>query len=88
MAVNIRKLTLVVAAAVIIGSAFANTAFAARSHRYLGTAGWDPGGGDFRWTYGPSIAWYYEAHDDCVLRRRILVNRRGRHFVRWLRVCN
>ena len=102
MVVTIRQLCKVFAATAVIGSAIglptsasaknevgrANIAYAARSHLRLGSGAWDPGGGDFRWNYGPSIAWYWtHTYEDCVLRRRIFINRRGHRVVRWAHVC-
>jgi hypothetical protein len=89
MPLTVRQIGIAVAATVILGSVFwqPTSAYAARSYNRLGSSSWDLGGGDFRWTYGSSIAWYYEPHDDCVLRRRIYVNRRGHRSWRWVHIC-
>ena len=60
MAVTVRQLGVAVAATAIIGSVFLLPGQASANGEgfRLGSSQWDPGGGDFRWTYGPSIAWY------------------------------
>ncbi len=56
MAVTLKQLGVAAVALAVIGNAFclAPSAYAQR----LGSSQWDPGGGDFRWTYGPGFAWY------------------------------
>jgi len=62
--------------------------YSARSRTGLGSHAWDPGGGDFRWAYGPGISWYWtHPYEYCDLRRRTFVNRRGHRIVRWVHVC-
>lgn len=72
----------------VVGSSFLNPApaNAARNHYRLAKQSWDPGN-NFRWTYGPSIAWYLQPHNNCGLRRHVYIDGRGRHFVRWVELC-
>ena len=55
----------------------------------LGSATTIDPGNNFRWNYGPSIAWYVtHPYEDCVLRRHGFINRRGHRVVRWVHVCS
>jgi len=82
-----KRVIVAVASAALATSLLLPASVQAATHVGLGTHGWDPGGGDFRWTYGPSIAWYYQPHPvECFAQRRIVV-RHGHRFVRWRRVC-
>jgi len=90
MAVTIRQIGIAVAAAVVLGSAFwlpASANAAERGFR-LGSSQWDPGGGDFRWTYGGlNTAWYYGWPVQCGWQERTYVTRRGHHVKRLVRAC-
>jgi hypothetical protein len=103
MALKIKQLCKIFAAVTVIGSAIvlpssayarndvgrANVAYADRSHLKLSSGVWDPGGGDFRWNYGGLFITrcWMDAYEDCVLRRRIFINRRGHRVMRWVHVC-
>jgi hypothetical protein len=63
--------------------------FSARSRSYLGSHAWDPGGGDFRWNYGPGISWYWAFNNwNCRPQRQAVLNRRGHRVATWVYVCN
>ena len=87
MAVTIRQLCTIFATTAVIGIAIGlPTSAYARSQ--LGPRAVDPGGGDFRWNYGGLYTCpYWTAYEDCVLRRRIFINRMGHRVVRSVRVC-
>lgn len=90
MSVMTRKFAIALAAVATLAGAmsFAPSAQAAnldRSDRsfYLGSGAFDPSN-DFRWRYGPSIAWY-QGHgpDNCW---REYYNRRGHRLAKWVQV--
>lgn len=56
-------------------------------HRGVGITGNNALGGNFQWSYGPSIAWYYAPHTNCVPRQRVSINRHGRRTVVKEYVC-
>ncbi len=70
MALTIEQLCKVFAATAVIGSAIGlpTSAYArdevGRENVRLGSAAWDPGGGDFRWNYGglSTCRYYYPAY--------------------------
>jgi hypothetical protein len=58
MALTIRQIGITALATALIGGPFwLPTSTHAQPAPRLGTSQWDPGGGDYRWTYGPSFAW-------------------------------
>jgi hypothetical protein len=59
MAITLKQLGMAAAVLAFIGNTFCHSTptYAQNTYR-LGSSQWDPGGGDFRWTYGPGIAWY------------------------------
>lgn len=91
MPLTVSWLGVAVAAAVILGSTFPApaSAYAARRHysAHYGVGITDPGafGGDLRWGYGPSIAWY-RAYRQCYLREPFLIDRRA-PIVRGIYIC-
>lgn len=93
MAVTIRQLGMAMVATVVVGAVFylPTSAFAQNESNganiRLGSNVWDPGGGNFRWNYGPGISWYYGVHKECRVHRHTYVNRRGHRVTRWTRRC-